>query len=120
MDDFTSFERETIRVLFASSDWIDIFVLHERYMLSPGQLSHAVRKLAALNVIDVSGLNVRLNSRGRKWVFVNRRMLFMRNEVRFWASRHDPTQHPSISPATPYMPKLKAVRTDFFKKIDAP
>jgi hypothetical protein len=115
-EEYASFEIEIIRALFRSDTWVDSFILHEKYMLSPGQLAHAVRKLLALEIVEMNGLSLRLNDKGRKWVFANRRALFMRGDRRFWATRQDRGPGSSLSPWVPYMPKLNALRPDFFRK----
>jgi len=114
MDNYASFEREIIRTLFESQDWVDLFDLHERYMLSPGQLSFAVRRLKGLGIIETNGLQVKLNARGRKWVFAHREPLFLRGN-RFWAAQNDQVGDAQLSPLEPYMPKLKSIRADFFR-----
>jgi hypothetical protein len=118
MKRYTSSEREIIRDLFESNDWVDLFVFHERYMLSAGQLAHTVRMLNDMNLLDIESFRVKLNQRGRRWVLANRHDLFLREDQRFWARRPVKSwvQEEQLDPATPYMPTTKRLQQRFFLK----
>ena len=69
--------RELLRAAFAAEEPLDVFVLHETYGLSPGQINRAVRLLAEAGVLEEQALGlVHLTELGRKWVMVNRHAIF--------------------------------------------
>jgi len=111
-----SFEREVLRALFSCPEWYDLYALHERFLLSPGQLAHAVRAYEADGLVESDGLNARLTQKGRVWVFENRRRLFLNEQRRTWADIPSFIRIRSLAPTEPYLPRLKDVSTNFFKQ----
>lgn len=69
--------RELLRALYAADAPVDIYILHENYRLSPGQLSRAVRTLTELGVAAENDQGMlSLTANGRNWVLMNRRSIF--------------------------------------------
>jgi hypothetical protein len=113
---YYSFEREILRTMFERGDWLDLYTLHEEFLLSPGQLSNAVRNFARNEIIEVEGLLVRLTEQGKKWVFAHRREIFLTDRNRYWAKPFDHDAQPPIPTTQPYLPKLKNANLKFLMK----
>lgn len=112
---YSSFEKEILRALFERGDWLDLYELHEEYLLSPGQLSYAVRKFDRDEIIDVDGLLVRLTEQGQKWVFAHRREIFLADRNRYWAELSDHKVQTPMPAVQPYLPKLNNANLKFLK-----
>lgn len=108
--EFEPFEREVLLRAFAKRGWIDLFDLHQAYQLSPGQLSHAARRFHSGGIAELEGLLFRLTPQGRRWVFQNRRAIFMAAGRRYWAEVPGVASQEKVSPLAPYLPPLKKVR----------
>lgn len=109
-----SSEREILKLLYSSNEWADLYSLHDKYLLSPGQLSNAVRKFEDAGIIESKELEVKLTLKGRVWLIKHRRAIFMGGHGRPWAKpRPEHCQEP-ISPMQPYLPELENVDQAFF------
>lgn len=109
-------EREILRALYEARDWLDLYILHERYLLSPGQLSSAVRKFEAAGIVVSQELKVRLTDRGIIWLLKYRKSIFMSGHSRPWAKIRSNMRKEPIDPFSPYLPTLKFVDENFFSK----
>jgi len=116
MEAITTFEREVISALFSAKGWVDLYDLHEKYLLSPGQLVHAARKFDQLGIVEWTETRLKLSDHGRHWVLVNRSTLFLQRSPRFWAIDFDGIVREPSHPSEPYMPKIRAVRAKFFRE----
>lgn len=114
MRDFSSYERECLSALFASSDWLDMFVFHEKYLLSPGQVASFMRRFEEGSVIEAQGGRARLTEFGRRWVLANRAVIFLVSN-RVWAEAPQiMVEAARINPFEPYLPDLKRLQERFF------
>ena len=111
-----SHERELYQHLFSREGWVDLFELHTRLSLSPAQLSSSIEKLFEKGLVEVEGTNARLTGSGRAWLVKNRREVFM-NVKRYWQVPKSVAE-PSIVPGEPYLPRIRSLSADFFKKLD--
>lgn len=108
-----------LKLLFSVGDkWADLYLLHERYLLSPGQISNAVRRACDAGIIETDcNLNARLTAGGRAWVLLNRKAIFLSGK-RWWAT-------PSVEPNStledtyaPRLPSLSKIDKAFFEKLN--
>lgn len=113
---FPSHEREVILALFQANDWFDLYALHEELLLSPAQIVSAVMRLQADGLCEADGMKAKLNNDGVRWVLKNRREIFLRSG-RKW-SISPLVDHPKFDIGEPYMPRLKSIDKDFFRKLD--
>lgn len=111
-----SYEREVYQRLFSHDGWLDLFELHTRWSLSPGQLSSAIEKLLEERMVEVKGTNAKLTERGRVWIVKNRREIFMDVE-RKWDVPKAVSEH-RIAAGEPYLPRIRSLSMDFFEKLD--
>jgi predicted methyltransferase len=73
--------RELLRAVYATNSALDLYELHQKYLLSPAQVLRAVRLLAELGIVSVgdNSQSVALTDRGRNWVLANRRRIFSKH-----------------------------------------
>jgi len=88
----SSAEIEIMRNLFASpSGSIDLYELHEEFLLSSGQLANVCRRMAEFGVLEIEmedgfpTLLVTITPTGRQWVVRHRKRLFLTPSDRPWA-----------------------------------
>ena len=107
----TSSEIEILRSLFSAGDGrLDLYGLHQKFKLSPGQMSRTCRAMEELEVLEIERdgddptLIVCITDKGRRWIFEHRRELFLQDRTREWA---EPMRRlsPSVAAFEPYMPK---------------
>jgi len=86
---FHSEDREILRHLWAEHDPVKVYLFHEKYLLSPGQIARILRKYSAENIIEIHGDRIALTERGRRWILRNRREIFMHVSAKPWKSIPD-------------------------------
>ena len=111
----TSYEREVILSLFQAPGWFDLFELHERLLLSPAQIASVLMFLTGEGYCKVEGTKAKLTESGTIWVLRNRKKIFMVSD-RKWTSTES-TVSERRTPGDPYMPRLRSVDEDFFRKL---
>lgn len=116
LENLNSVDRVLLRAAFGAPEGIDVYSLHERYLFSPAQIVISLEKLGAVAWIEIDGLICNLTNLGRQEVLRNRRTIFANNVARHWAESRFIAQHPTQSPTTPYIPKLRTLDLKFFKR----
>ena len=107
--------RLVARYLFDSVDYFDLYELHEKYKLSPGQILDATAWLSENGYVEQSGTKARLTAEGREWLIRERFWLFQSDE-KPWREVPDGLRVERIRPNEPYMPDLTQVQKGFFLK----
>lgn len=95
---------------------MDLYKLHEEYLLSPAQLSCTIRKLIEIDAVELNGLLARLTDCGRKWIFAERRRIFLSDRQRYWAYSVGAEPAARMPVYNPYLPKLKNMDIRFLAK----
>lgn len=73
----SSAEREILRLLFQGSGELDLYDLHRKYKLGPGQIVLSLRRLSEMELVSWSAEGVvRLTPTSRQYILSNRRTLF--------------------------------------------
>ena len=101
---FNSAERELLLEAIGMKGWVDIYILHDKFLLSPGQLSNAVRRLEALGLIISDGLLIKMTDLGRRSLVRQRRTVLWANQSRNWVVIPDELQAPTVQPRELYLP----------------
>lgn len=114
MEHSSSF-RLIVRYLLGSEDYLDLYSLHEKYCLSPGQILDATTWLKDSGYIDQIGLKARLTAAGRDWLIAERFSVFQTKE-KPWEEVPEGLTIERVLPNEPYMPDLSQVQRGFFLK----
>ena len=101
-----------LKEAYKVAGWLDLYLVHKRYRLSPFQLLEVCDRLSKDNVIEMEGRKVRLTDGGRTWVLRNRRSLF--SSERPWAKPSSYLLTTEIPPEAPYLPNLSLLEDEFF------
>lgn len=118
MIEIGSAEREILRLLFAASgNYVDLYVLHQRYVLSAAQFSRALRQLEQRGLVEWDCLKARLTEKGTTWLLRNRKAIFL-SVNRPWRDMPDNLKRASVVATEPYLPKLSGVDRNFFGAPD--
>lgn len=107
--------RLILRYLLGAEDYLDLYPLHEKYSLSPGQILEATTWLKGNGYIEQMGLRARLTAEGRDWLIRERFSVFQSKE-KPWDEVPDGLKIERILPNEPYMPDLSQVQKGFFLK----
>ena len=75
---FDVVDREVLRNLLKENS-IDWYYFHEKYKLSPGQLSRSIKKLEAWNFLIIEDGLIRATDEGRIAILSERNKIFRRN-----------------------------------------
>ncbi len=110
-----SLESIVVRELYKTTDWVDLYQLHKKYLLSPIQLLDFCEKLLEIEVIEIEGRKARITDFGRKWSVKNRYKIFSSEGP--WAKGSPYLQLERRAVEKPYLPKLKLLDKDFFLKL---
>jgi DNA-binding PadR family transcriptional regulator len=118
---FSSSDREFIRYVFSSKDWVDVYELHVQFQLSPGQIVDIVGRLRAHGYVELEGTRARLTPAGRDWVLRHRGVVFKSDAVRFRSELEEAVGlSPTIEPGKPYLPDLSEIDRQFFENLALP
>ena len=79
-----SAERELLLELFRNRDGIDVYRLHQRYMLSPGQLAEALAAFGERGLVEYLNRRARLTDKGREWLLAGRKEMFFSSDTPTW------------------------------------
>jgi hypothetical protein len=109
--------REFLRDLFAQPEGMDLYVFHEKYQLTPGQLLTLVEYFEKQLFVERQEYKVQLTPSGRAWVLLNRGKLFLQKRKKTWKEMPEFFRGRKIEPAEPYIPKRKNLNLKFFEKL---
>jgi hypothetical protein len=79
-------DRLTLAELFRSGGEIDVYDLHQKYRLSPGQIVSVMSKLAGLGIARAEGTKLALSTYGVQFVLARADLIWGTNEQRHWKS----------------------------------
>lgn len=120
MSSYQSYERVMLATLFKSVDWVDLFIFHERYLLSPGQVASFIRRFEDAGLVAADIMAAKLTDLGRRWVLANRQAIFLTPD-RVWAEAPQILIEASrIGAFAPYLPDLKRIDERFFLHATLP
>lgn len=118
---FSSSDREFIRYVFSSKDWVDVYELHIQFQLSPGQIIDIVERLRKRGYVELEGTRARLTVSGRDWILKHRGVVFKSGAGRFRSELEETVGlNPTIQPGEPYLPDLSEVDREFFENLALP
>ena len=100
---------------FQAHGWVDTYLIHKEYRISPFLLQETCNKFAEQKILDIEGRMFRVTQDGRAWIIKNRAKLFSSN--RPWARPSPHLIAERKSPTEPYLPDLKLLDKDFFLSI---
>lgn len=115
--DLYSEDIELLKELY-SEERIDLYFFHEKYKLSPAQLGRTLKKFKDAGLIILDGQNIILNETGREWIFVNRRVLFLKEKSKYWKVIPEHMKQNSLAINKLYLPKRKSLDKEIFKNIE--
>ncbi len=79
---FTSVDAEIIRAI-TNNKIVSMYELHERYLLSPGQILESIERLRPFDVLNREGHFLTATEKTRAWAILHRFELFSR-QSRSW------------------------------------
>lgn len=102
--------RELAKALYEGEGVVDLYALHDRFLLGPAELLRAFRVLKRIGIVaeERDGV-VHLSVDGRRQLWAWRRSLLVARE-RPWATM----ELDRLDPAAPYLPDLAKVERSFF------
>ena len=100
-------DRIILRSLFSSNGELNVYELHKKYLLSPGQISRSLRKLSSLDIIsmDVENAIFEITENGREIILFNRRELFGRPLHKVWQNIPEEMLVAKVEQDMPYLPR---------------
>ena len=101
-----------LKEAYKAASWLDLYLIHKRYRLSPFQISEVCDRLSQDRIIETDGRKVRLTDEGKIWVLRNRRSLF--SSERPWAKPSSYLLTTEMPPEVPYLPNLSLLEDEFF------
>lgn len=109
-------DRELLRDLYAGGDWMDIYYFHQKYLLSPAQISRAIRKLKSLKLVESMDYKIKLTDFGCRWLLSNRRQVFLKPKDMEWKTPSSKViaDYGKISE---YIPRPSKMRQTFFERL---
>tara|TARA_R100000789_G_scaffold97449_1_gene99967 strand:- start:173 stop:532 length:360 start_codon:yes stop_codon:yes gene_type:complete len=111
---FFSEDIEFLRELYINRS-LNIYFFHEKYKLSPLQLSRTINKFKKIDLIVLENRVVYLNEKGRDWVFSKRKELFLEERLKYWKIIPQEMKQNSIEINELYNPNRKKLDKEFFK-----
>lgn len=81
---FSSIEIEILRDLYLKPEGEKIYYFYLKYNLSPDEIAKTLLYYRDLEFVNVSENLSTLTSKGRKWVFANRKKIFLTEREMLW------------------------------------
>lgn len=76
-------DREILKNLL-KKDCIDWYYFHEKYRLSPGQLSRSMKKLEAFEYLVIKDEIIQITDKGIKYLIADRNNILRKNSTEYW------------------------------------
>ena len=105
---------EFLKELYSQNE-LDLYFFHEKYRLSPAQLSRTINKFLETGLIDLKENKVILNDVGRKWIISHRKKLFLDASRRYWKKVPEDMTQDVICINELYKPNRKEIDVELFK-----
>lgn len=102
-----SLVREVLKVLYESSNFVNLYVLYERYSLLPYDVYRIISILYKIGYIVRGDFQVSLTMDGRKYIFSHRKELFAKVK-KYW--KQSPAEFTMLKEEGVYLPSFKTVR----------
>jgi DNA-binding PadR family transcriptional regulator len=115
--DLYSEDIELLKELYSSSEK-DLYFFHEKYKLSPAQLARTLKKFESEELIEIKNRIVVLTEKGRKWIFHNRGMLFLKEKSKYWKKIPDEMKQEPLGINELYKPNRSTLDKEIFKNIE--
>jgi DNA-binding PadR family transcriptional regulator len=80
---FDVVDREIIKNIL-QQEKIDWYFFHEKYKLSPGQLSRSIKKLENCKFIIVDNEKIQITEEGRKTIIAKRNSILRKSQDEYW------------------------------------
>ena len=105
---FDVVDREILKNLLKNKK-LDWYYLHEKYRLSPGQLSRSFKKLIRLKFILVGDESIEITEEGLIKTITMRKIILRKNEDEFWSKLQDERKGAKIKVNQFYLPNVKKI-----------
>ena len=112
-------DREILVELFRNQNHrVHIYILHEKYGLSPAQVAGTLRKFEPLGIMKLSGYWIELTEFGSRWLLANRMRILGELTTCSWkAIPHGMRAQPQKTDEH-YVPKRKRMGKHFFEDME--
>jgi len=100
-DNISIAEKEILINLFSQPSGINIYEFHEKYLLSPAQLSAFVDTYSKEGYVSINDDILSITPSGQRWIISKRAKLFL-NEDKYWKKVPDSISFVSDSTLTNY------------------
>lgn len=104
--------RELAREALSDDCTVDLYVLHQKYRISPSEALFAARFFVRVGIARQEGAHLVFSHSAKEWI-LDRREKFFLNTDRPWTQLN----RIRLDPAQPYLPALGKVDTAFFIKM---
>jgi DNA-binding PadR family transcriptional regulator len=112
-DNVQSEDRILIKLLFVKKI-LDIYELHTKYKLSPGQIARSLEKLLADNLLHIvekeNSIMVSLTDFGRTWLIENGNWVLFGSRTLHWKEIPKSFMRQSTSESKPFIPRTIELR----------
>ncbi|MEW8231482.1 MAG: hypothetical protein AB2745_14230 [Candidatus Thiodiazotropha endolucinida] len=106
--------KQILKVLYKASRGLEPYTLHKKFLLPPGTLYGALKRLERHEFITFQLDRIYLTETGRKYITGNPELFLNRQEKTLKIP--ESFKGPMISVDEPYVPKLRELGNSFFSK----
>ncbi len=115
--DIYSEDIEFLRELYCKNE-VDLYFFHEKYRLSPAQLSRTISKFIEIELIILQDNNIVLTETGKKWIISHRKNLFLDEKRKYWKEIPNNMVQETININELYKPNRNKLDTELFKNYE--
>lgn len=116
---FSSVEIEILRDLYLNPEGERIYHFYSKYNLSPEMIANMLLLYKDFGFIDILDNRATLTIKGRKWVFANRKAIFLTKRDMFWKNVNSDDQtetYEKLSINKLYLPRVNKIDTELIKR----
>lgn len=114
---FFSEDIEFLKELYEKKK-VNIYLFHEKYMLSPAQLARTINKFTDKRIIIFKDNVVTLTKKGEIWIISNRKFLFLKEKNRYWKDIPKEMKQERIGIKDLYRPNKRKIDKELFKNLE--
>ena len=108
---------EFIKELYLKKQ-LEIYYFHEKYLLSPAQLARTINKFTSEKIIIMNDDIITLTPKGDKWIFANRKKLFLYTKPGYWKEIPKYMKEEKVEINKPFKTSFISYDNEIFKLLE--
>lgn len=102
---------ELIKKLLKSNT-INLYELHNDFLLSPAQVATAIERLVANDYVALEGMSLTVTEKGKEWLKGDASVILVSERIRYWRELPSDMLQPQLGIDELYKPNIDKIRKE--------